>query len=98
MGLEEAGRAAAATGKKLALASISFADVRVGAAGGAGYKDDLLVVGLPVPKDDGLDVVGDLAVRLPDVGAAVRVSNCRSQCLPAIMLCFCMCDSMSVKR
>jgi solute carrier family 25 phosphate transporter 23/24/25/41 len=80
MGVEEAGRAA--TGKKLALASIGFADVRVGAAvpGGAGvYKDGLLVVGLPVPKDDGLDaaarVVGDLAARLPDVGAAARVSN-----------------------
>jgi solute carrier family 25 phosphate transporter 23/24/25/41 len=46
----------------------------------AGYKDGLLVVGLPVPKDDGLDaaaarVVGDLAARLPDVGAAARVSN-----------------------
>jgi solute carrier family 25 phosphate transporter 23/24/25/41 len=93
MGVEEAGRAAA-TGKKLALASIRFADVRVG----AGYKDDLLVVGLPVPKDDGLDVVGDLAVRLPDVGAAVRVSNCRSQCLPAVvMFCFCMPDDMSVE-
>jgi hypothetical protein len=41
------------------------------------YKDDLLVVGLPVPKDDGLDatarVVGDLTARLPDVGAAARV-------------------------
>ncbi|XP_066352739.1 probable mitochondrial adenine nucleotide transporter BTL1 [Miscanthus floridulus] len=73
MGVEEAGR------KKLALASIGFADVRVGAAvpgAAAGYKDGLLVVGLPVPKDDGLDaaarVVGDLAARLPDVGAAAR--------------------------
>jgi len=76
MGVEEAGR------KKLALASIGFADVRVGAAvpgAAAGYKDGLLVVGLPVPKDDGLDaaarVVGDLAARLPDVGAAARVSH-----------------------
>ncbi|CAL5001130.1 unnamed protein product [Urochloa decumbens] len=72
MGVEEAGRAGGGGGKKLAMASISFAGVRVGAAGGAAYKDDLLVVGLPVPKDDGLDVVGDLAVRLPDVGAAAR--------------------------
>ncbi|XP_062192872.1 probable mitochondrial adenine nucleotide transporter BTL1 [Phragmites australis] len=69
-----AGRAGG--GKKLALASIGFADVRVGAAGGGVYKEDLLVVGLPVPKDDGLDAagsLGDLAVRLPDVGAAVRI-------------------------
>lgn len=60
-------------GKKLALASIGFADVRVGPAVPG------LVVGLPVPKDDGLDaaarVVGDLAARLPDVGAAARVSH-----------------------
>jgi hypothetical protein len=80
MGVDEAGRAA---GRNLTLASIGFADVRVGAAvpGGAGYKDGLLVVGLPVPKDDGLDaaaarVVRDLATRLPDVGGAARVSNC----------------------
>ena len=74
MGVEEAGRArgGGGGGKKLALASIGFADVRVGAAGGAGYREDLLEVGLPLPgpKDD-----GGLAVRLPDVGAAVRVSN-----------------------
>ncbi|TVU05120.1 hypothetical protein EJB05_48271 [Eragrostis curvula] len=51
-------------GTKLALASIGFADVRVGGAVTAG--EDLLVVGLPVPRGGGLDV------RLPDVGAAFR--------------------------
>ncbi|KAJ1269189.1 hypothetical protein BS78_07G191300 [Paspalum vaginatum] len=56
-----------AAGKKLALASIGFADVRVGAAGDAAYKEDLLGMGLPEPR-----VVGDLPVRLPDVGAAVK--------------------------
>ncbi|KAL6646188.1 hypothetical protein ACP70R_017796 [Stipagrostis hirtigluma subsp. patula] len=74
MGVEDARRVASAAGgggKKLALASIGFADVRVGAAGGVGggvYKEDMLVVGLPVPKD----AVGEVAVRLPDVGGAVR--------------------------
>ena len=70
MGVEEAGRARGGGGKKLALASIGFADVRVGAAGGASYREDLLEVGLPLPgpKDD-----GGLAVRLPDVAGAVKV-------------------------
>ncbi|GJN15710.1 hypothetical protein PR202_gb02647 [Eleusine coracana subsp. coracana] len=72
MGMEDAVRGGGGGGKKLALASIGF----VGAAGGgAVYKDDLLVVGLPVPGGDGLDVAGavpGMAVRLPDVGAAVR--------------------------
>ncbi|XP_021316106.1 uncharacterized protein LOC110435079 isoform X2 [Sorghum bicolor] len=40
-------------------------------------SNDLLVVGLPVSKDDGLDatayVIEDLAARLPDVGTAARV-------------------------
>jgi hypothetical protein len=70
MGVEDA--ALGGGGKKLALASISFADVRVGAV----YKDGLLVVGLPVPSGDGLDVAGAVpavAVGLPDVGAAVKV-------------------------
>lgn len=81
MGMEEEGVARGGGGKKLALASIGFADVRVGAVAGGGgagagggYKEDLLVVGLP--KDDDFDVakvVGDVAVGLPDVGAAVRV-------------------------
>lgn len=74
MGMEEEGVARGGGGKKLALASIGFADVRVGAGAGGGYKEDLLVVGLP--KDDDFDVakvVGDVAVGLPDVGAAVRV-------------------------
>ncbi|XP_052166471.1 probable mitochondrial adenine nucleotide transporter BTL1 [Oryza glaberrima] len=80
MGMEEEGVARGGGGKKLALASIGFADVRVGAVAGGGgagagggYKEDLLVVGLP--KDDDFDVakvVGDVAVGLPDVGAAVR--------------------------
>ena len=93
MGVEEAGRARGG-GKKLALASIGFADVRVGAAGGAGYREDLLEVRLPLPgpKDD-----GGLAVRLPDVGAAVRVSNCRSQCPSLMPVMLRMCDSMSGK-
>jgi hypothetical protein len=67
MGVEEAGR------KKLALASIGFADVRVGAAvpeGAAGYKDGLLVLGLPVPKDDGLD-----AARWSPDGSQTDVSS-----------------------
>ncbi|KAF0898101.1 hypothetical protein E2562_001761 [Oryza meyeriana var. granulata] len=73
MGMEEVARAGAGAGggKKLALASIGFADVRVGAVAagaGGGYKEDLLVVGLP--KDDDLDVAN--VVGLPDVGAAVR--------------------------
>jgi solute carrier family 25 phosphate transporter 23/24/25/41 len=97
MGVEEAGR------KKLALASIGFADVRVGAAvpgAAAGYKDGLLVVGLPVPKDDGLDaaaarVVGDLAARLPDVGAAARVSNwSRLQISVVSVSCFLLCSGI----
>jgi hypothetical protein len=50
-------------GKKLALASISFAEVRAGGA----FKDDYL------------DGAVSVRVRLPDVGAAVRVRNCRSQ-------------------
>lgn len=77
MCMEDVGRAVGGGSKKLALASIGFADVRVGAAagGGGGYKEDLLVVGLP--KDDVLDAAK--AVVLPDVVAAVRVRNCRSQ-------------------
>lgn len=82
MGVEEAVRGGGGGGNNLALASIGFADVRVGAAGGgAVYKDGLLVVGLP--GGDGLDVAGavpHMAVRLPDVGAAFRVRSCRSQC------------------
>jgi len=91
MGVEEAGR------KKLALASIGFADVRVGAAG---YKDGLLVVGLPVPKDDGLDaaaarVVGDLAARLPNVGAAARVSHwSRLQISVVSVSCLLLCSGI----
>jgi hypothetical protein len=50
-------------GKKLALASIGFAEVRAGGA----FKDDYL------------DGAVSVRVRLPDVGAAVRVRNCRSQ-------------------
>jgi hypothetical protein len=66
----------------------------VGAAGGAGYREDLLEVGLPLPgpKND-----GDLAVRLPDVGAAVRVSNCRSQCPCLMPVMLRMYDGMSGK-
>ncbi|XP_006660289.2 probable mitochondrial adenine nucleotide transporter BTL1 isoform X2 [Oryza brachyantha] len=68
MGMEDVARAAGG-GKKLALASVGFADVRVGGVAGGGYKEDLFVVG------DDLDVasvVGNVAVRLPDVGAAAR--------------------------
>jgi hypothetical protein len=64
MGAEDA----ALGGKKLAMASIGFADVRVGAAAGgaAVYKGGLLVVGADA-------AVPEVGVRPPDVAAAVRV-------------------------
>jgi hypothetical protein len=60
MGAEDA--ALGGDGKKLAMASIGFADVRVGAV----YKD-----GLPVRSADA--AVPEVGVRSPDVAAAVRV-------------------------
>lgn len=70
---------AAARGRnKLAFASIGFAEVRVG-GGGGGLKDDGLL-GAGLPKDAEY-LFGDVSVRMPDVGAAVRVRNFRSQCL-----------------
>jgi hypothetical protein len=65
MGAEDA--ALGGGGKKLAMASIGFADVRVGAV----YKDGRLVVGLPVRSADA--AVPEVGVRSPDVAAAVRV-------------------------
>ncbi|CAM0911969.1 unnamed protein product [Alopecurus aequalis] len=69
MGVEEVARCFG--GKKLALASIGFAEVRAANGGGGAFKDDGLL-GVGLPKDEFLD--GDVAVRvrLPDVGAAVR--------------------------
>ncbi|KAG8047901.1 hypothetical protein GUJ93_ZPchr0008g12084 [Zizania palustris] len=64
MGME---KVAGAGAKKLALANITFADIRVGVAGGgtgSGYKDELLVVGLP--KGDDLDI--DKVIRDMGVG------------------------------
>jgi hypothetical protein len=70
MGVEDA-----AGGKNLALASICFPEVRaVGGGGGAFQGDGLL--GVRLAKDDYL--YGETAFGLPDVGAAVRVRNCRS--------------------
>lgn len=61
---------AAARGRnKLAFASIGFAEVRVG-GGGGGLKDDGLL-GAGLPKDAEY-LFGDVSVRMPDVGAAVR--------------------------
>uniref|UniRef100_A0ACD6ADR3 Uncharacterized protein n=1 Tax=Avena sativa TaxID=4498 RepID=A0ACD6ADR3_AVESA len=68
MGVEEVSRGFG--GKKLALASIGFAEVRAAAGGGGGaFKDDGLL-GVRLPKEDYLD--GETAFGLPDVGAAVR--------------------------
>ena len=85
MGVEEVARGFG--GKKLALASIGFAEVRAGNGSGA-FKDDGLQLGVGLPKDDFLDGDVSFRVSVPDVGAAVRVRNRRSPIFTEFFLWF----------